>query len=357
MTVLIIGFAAFLLYILQLNFLKHHWDRNLKILLRFESSSMQEGEKGWLTEVIENRKYLPLPMLKVKFQCAKALAFSDAGEAEVTDFYYRNDIFTVMPYRKITRRLEFTAKKRGYYVIHGMDIIAADLFLSKEFHKKETSDTVCVVYPRPLERRLVLPVLQQAQGEILSKRQYLEDPFEYRGIREYQPYDELKQVNWKATARTGGLKVNEQGYTTRQAVRIFLNLSDKGKRKHEEAVEDTIRLCVTLCTELLAEGNRVAVYANSPDCLTGEALRLSANTGQTHFINILHGLARLDTKQDALDFVASFEQVLWRDRENFMTFFLTANPEEDFKELVARYGKVSTDYRVLQVTEGEVWNW
>ena len=37
----------------------------------------------------------------------------------------------------------------------------------------------------------------------------MEDPFEYRGIREYQPYDDMRSVNWKATAKTGDLKVNQ----------------------------------------------------------------------------------------------------------------------------------------------------
>ena len=350
MTIIIIGIAAFLLYVLQLEIFKRFWDKNLSVTLSFQDHSLQEGEKGWLRETIENRKRLPLPMLKVKFQCSRELQFSDAGETAVTDFYYRNDIFTVMPYQKITRRLEFTGKKRGYYSIRGIDLVGADLFLSKEIHKQEKTDTICLVYPKPLDKNAILPMLRQMQGELASRRQYIEDPFEYRGIREYQPFDELKQVNWKATAKTGELKVNERGYTTRQGVRIFLNLTDDGVLKHEDALEDTIRLCVTLCMELLASGNRVAVYANSVDCITGEILQLNANTGKAHLENILRGLARLDTSKKAVDFETAFDTVLKEGREQFLTLFLSPNMEHGFQKFVQEYGAGKGEYRWFWVT-------
>ena len=131
MTILIIGLVAAVLYIFQAQVFRRFWDRGLNVSIGFEDVALQEGEKGWLREIIENRKRLPLPMLKVKFQCSRELQFTDEANAAVTDFYYRNDIFSVMPYKKITRRLEFVARKRGYYNIRRIDLIGADLFLTK----------------------------------------------------------------------------------------------------------------------------------------------------------------------------------------------------------------------------------
>lgn len=350
MTIIILGAVALALYFLQIRIFRLYWDRNLTASIMFESNTMQEGERGWLREVIENRKRLPLPMLKVKFRCSRQLRFLDSDNTAVTDFFYRNDIFTVMPYKKITRRLEFTAGKRGYYNINRIDLIGADLFLSREMHKQLEIDTVCTVYPRPLEREVVISALRQVQGELASRRQYIEDPFEYRGIREYQPYDELKNVNWKATAKTGELKVNERGYTTRQAVRIFLNLTDDGVLKHEDAVEDTIRLCVNLCMELLVMGCRVAVYANSVDCITGEVLRLEANTGKAHMEAILRGLARLDTSKKTEDFKEKFSPLLNEGKDKFLTLFVSPNMEMGFQHFVRDYAAGNAEYRWLWVT-------
>ena len=77
----------------------------------------------------------------------------------------------------------------------------------------------------------------QLNGEMLTRRHLLEDPFEYRGIREYQPYDDMRSINWKATAKTGDFKVNQMGYTSLKSVRIFFNIQDDNILKKEEAVE------------------------------------------------------------------------------------------------------------------------
>ena len=64
-------------------------------------------------EVVENKKALPLPVLGVKFQVARALHFAKDPNAGVSDFYYRSDVFSVMMFQKITRSLPFLATKRG----------------------------------------------------------------------------------------------------------------------------------------------------------------------------------------------------------------------------------------------------
>lgn len=81
----------------------------------FSRKSTVRGESCELLETIENRKLLPLPVLKVKFQVSRQLAFEDAGtESSVTDQYYRNDVFSVRPYTRHIRSLRFTCKKRGF---------------------------------------------------------------------------------------------------------------------------------------------------------------------------------------------------------------------------------------------------
>ena len=75
MTIIILGAVALALYFLQIRIFRLYWDRNLTASIMFENNTMQEGDKGWLREVIENRKRLPLPMLKVKFRCSRELRF------------------------------------------------------------------------------------------------------------------------------------------------------------------------------------------------------------------------------------------------------------------------------------------
>ena len=127
----------------------------------------------------------------------------------------------------------------------------------------------------------------------MYKRQLLEDPFEYRGLREYAPFDEPRTINWKATARTGNLMVNLKGYTALRAVRIFLNLEDRGIWKRQELLELCIRIAVRIAGELLRQGIRTAVYCNARDVLTGEVMHLLPGAGAGHMEQLNRAFAKM----------------------------------------------------------------
>lgn len=98
MVIIWIILGALLLWEIQSVWYAKHWDEELFVSLAFSRKSTVRGESCELLETIENRKLLPLPVLKVKFQVSRQLAFEDAGtESSVTDQYYRNDVFSVLP--------------------------------------------------------------------------------------------------------------------------------------------------------------------------------------------------------------------------------------------------------------------
>lgn len=136
----------------------------------------------------------------------------------------------------------------------------------------------------------------------MAKRHMLEDPFEYRGIREYAPYDEMKTINWKATARTGDLMVNIRNYTSLRAVRIFLNLADTGILKNEQLVELCISIAARFAGELLEQGIRVAVYANGEDVLTGDPMKMQPSAGPGHMESINRAFARISLEEGVYPF-------------------------------------------------------
>lgn len=337
MKIIGIGILAFLLYWLQQVLYRKWWNKSLYVTLRFEESSMFEGEEGSLYEVIENRKRLPLPMLKVKFQTSRNLEFADIKGSRVTDFFYRNDVFEIGGGEKITRTLRFTGKKRGYYKINGIDLVGADLFLSCELLESRESGQYVYVYPKPYRGREFMLSLKQLNGEVLTKRHLLTDPFEYKGIREYQPYDDIRMVNWKATARMEELMVNEKNYTALKAVRIFLNIEDTGILKKEEAVEAAIRIAAGAAEYFLKQGMSVECCGNGRDVLDGGCMRLPAGAGMAQMTEIYKKTARIDTGEDALSFADCFGETLLRDGAGSMTVFVAPNAYEDFVKLVTEY--------------------
>lgn len=206
MKILGIGLIGFFLLVFQKFVYEKLWYRHLSVHIGFAQDHIFEGEQGELKERIENRKWLPLAMLKVKFKTDKRLHFDNHKGSRTTDQYYRNDVFRIGGGEKVTRTLKFIGVRRGYYTINEIDLVASDLFFLDQMISEQQISAEIYVYPRPYDSNKLYQSLIQLNGEILSKRHLLEDPFEYRGIREYQPYDDMRRINWKATAKTGDRK-------------------------------------------------------------------------------------------------------------------------------------------------------
>lgn len=68
-----IGLLFLLLFLGQKLIYNKLWLKNLHVDIRFSQSHVLEGEQGELKEIIENRKRLPLTMLKVKFKTDRHL--------------------------------------------------------------------------------------------------------------------------------------------------------------------------------------------------------------------------------------------------------------------------------------------
>ncbi len=101
MKIILIMLGAVCIYQLQRILYRKYWNKNLTVEIRFTQHAIWEREEGELCETIVNRKWLPLPMLRVKFEADRHLDFMQEGNISVTDRCYKNDIFSVMMYQKI----------------------------------------------------------------------------------------------------------------------------------------------------------------------------------------------------------------------------------------------------------------
>src|SRR5690606_32141098 len=109
--ILLITFA--LLIFLQRLLYSRYWSSRLSANLDFSARVGQEGEQIFLNEQITSSKPLPLPWLTVKFQVSRHLLFPDNVNATVSDDYYREDLFSLGMYQRITRKLPVQLKRRG----------------------------------------------------------------------------------------------------------------------------------------------------------------------------------------------------------------------------------------------------
>lgn len=301
--------GAFLL-VLQTRFYVHKWSDRLSADIRFTDTAVNEGDTSSLTETITNRKALPLITLQAKFHVNKNLRFINEENTVVTDNTYRNDIFSLMSFEKIERKLPFVCTGRGYYQIQELDLISNDLFLTKKSILTLPLSTALYVYPRPVDHAQLDVPFQKMMGTILTKRYAFEDPFEFRGIRPYQTYDSMKDINWKVSAKTGDWKVNVHNYTSSQQVTIFLDLGTNSNLHYERIFEESIRIAASYAAKLITAGIPTRLVSNGMDSLSGQELILPYGAGESHIDTIKKGLSRLDSKKDAGDFLPFIQKEL-----------------------------------------------
>lgn len=340
----IIGIFFLLLFILQKEAYSRLWYRNLHVDIRFEKNHIFSGETSALVEVIENRKRLPLSMLKVKFKTDRHLIFESEKGSLTTDQFYRYDMFHIGGGEKVTRTLTFRGGRRGYYTIDEASLIASDLLLASMFLEDMPIKAEIYVYPRPSDNEEFRKSLRQLNGEVLTRRHLLEDPFEYRGIRDYQPFDPIRCVNWKATAKTGELKVNQKNYTSLKSIRIFFNVQDDGILKKEECVEESLRIVAGLSTFFLSQGIQVACFGNGVDILTEKYVSIEAKAGEGHIDNIYRSLARLNLEKPTVDFCKTFQERLFSQAGDTLTCFVSPNQYDDYLSLLERFGDAGYEY-------------
>lgn len=330
--------VALLLYLGQKTIYQKVWHKNLRVRLSFQEEGIWEGQESTLSEIIENQKKLPLTMLKVKFQTDRHLLFADTKGSRTTDKFYRNDIFQIGALEKVTRVLRFTAGRRGYYTIAEADLVASDLFLTAQYTAAtDIGHCSLYVYPKPFSHPTFRQSLKQLSGQVLTKRHLLEDHFEYRGIREYQPQDDLKSINWKATARTGEFKVNQKNYTAEKSVRIFINLEDTGILKKEDCVEASLQIATALLLLFLEQGMQVAVYCNGVDVLHNEPCILEAGGGIRQREAVLRAFALIDTSKPVRSFTELFSSRLSESSGALMTCIVSPNAYDNFASLILQY--------------------
>ena len=334
MVIIVIGLIAVSLFYLQKFIYFRLWDKELNVVLKFRDETVRAGESTILMQIVENRKWLPLPVLKVKFQCSGNLLFAADKSSQVTDLYNRNDMFSMMPYRRFTRNHKVICSKRGYYGIRGIDLVSADLFLTQEMVRSRFGETWIYVIPAIFDVSELDAMLQKISGEMAHRRHLLPDPFAFRGIREYTPFDELKTVNWKASARSDDLKVNIYDYSAVNSVSVFINVKNRQLSGSDEQIEKAMSIASYLAEVYLTNGIKFSIYANGKDIMTDSILAMEENQNrkQLEHINIM--LARIDLNREVEPFTIFEERI--NQQKDRLVFIISPDWHFEFQDQLER---------------------
>ena len=273
---------------------KNCWSKNLSVNIRFMKNILYANEENELYEVITNKKRILLPILQVKFAITKFFQFAEEENSSVTDMYYRNEFFTVMPYQKITRTYRFKCIRRGVFTMKDLDLICYSLFLNQKYISTFNYEDTVYVLPAKIRRENIPIMITRYMGELERNVHINDDPFTFAGIREYRPYDNIHDINWKISAKMDSYYVNIHNTTYSKNVTILLNLEPNSLSDGEYVIEYCISIAAHISAHLIKAQIPVAFYTNGFD-IENEALPdFKHLASQSHLRNIEIALSRLD---------------------------------------------------------------
>lgn len=272
------------------------WNKNLLVELYFEKDTCVCGESSFLYEVVSNLKVLPISILRVRFYVSKYLDFGDGQNVSVSDKSYKNDIFSVMFYQRIKRKTAFTCRRRGFYQIDKIDIVSYNLFLKTPLVAEMPCNLTLSVLPKFASSKKLDTVFKSIYGQMAVERAQLTDPFEFKGIRQYETFDSVRDINWNASAKSEELMVNVSGYTSNREVVIILNVTGDNNYVEDRVIEQCISISAGICAKFIKAQIPAAFITNGTDCVTGNEISLKGASGEGHIKAIRKGLSRLDWK-------------------------------------------------------------
>lgn len=277
----------------------------------FSSRYSHVGDEILLSEEIVNNRPFPLPLLIVESRIDKNLELSSDVETVRNDCNYHRSVFSMMPFSKVVRRHKVKLLKRGYYDLKSIALSSYDLFgFIKVAQDEAPVNAVITVYPDFLDREIFELPSHSFLGDWVVKRWIVDDPFLNAGVRDYQSTDPMKNINWKATARTGSIKVNAHDFTANTKLMILFNtdLSEGqwGSVIDTSLLERGLSLCATYA-KLAIENSIDAALASNAQSIKkkGVYAETSFGSGEQHLYAILEELALL-----SLEHVTSFHYFL-----------------------------------------------
>ena len=313
---------------------KHALD-NLRLKVDFSKNVADCGEDIELIEVVENKKRLPLPFIILKFATPLELKFYDTLKTPTSDFTYREDMLTMKPFSKHTRRIKVKCSKRGYYVFPRVGITTSDMFLFERFTKDFDNAANLMVLPKVLKTSITEILMSVTLSELQCRRTLVTDPFSLAGIREYGPNDPMKSINWKASARVGELMVNQNASTCAQKVNIFLNLEAYNLKGSTQLLEPAISLAYTYLLELAKLNIPASLITNGRDILSDLPVISESDPGSTAVDKRGIMLAGIDLRKPAVPFAGILEKYLSSTDQGDFILIISPQYSDGFRALLS----------------------
>jgi uncharacterized protein (DUF58 family) len=301
-------FISFFVFLLLFSAIGYNLIVSRSIEVKRLDRELRGGRRQPMISRTVLRNPLPIPIPRLSFIEMPGQFHCDRPAAE----------FTLAPGRSETHVETLRGEHRGEFSYGPARIYGSDPFAFFHWERVDSVRGRAIVFPRiyPMSLENSRGV---AGGSIPIGNPAYEDVTRFRSLREYAAGDELKRVNWKASAKSGKLYTTEYERTITASVEILLNLmeDDYPTRKRDQNVERAVEVAAALVFSYTRLGQPVGIVAAAglssersgergqadPGGSQSRLLSYDPKSGWPHSQQILELLARLATKRGTSDYL------------------------------------------------------
>ena len=255
------------------------------------------GDEIPVTLQVTNRKPLPLWWIEVRDSVPAGSAAVDSAQAGAIASFSRISVdwaAAAGPYEKISHHYTFRAPARGVYELGPATIKTGDPFGLFPEQRMGHENSRILVYPRLIDIGDQPMPSRRPFGETSGGLRIFEDPARIAGLRDYQPGDPLRRIDWKATARSGRLQSRVYEPSSSQHLLICLNtatLTPAWAGVIPELFEGAISIAASVARWAHEQRYSVGLVATSSVANAPRAIRIPPGRAHAQLVRVLAALA------------------------------------------------------------------
>jgi uncharacterized protein (DUF58 family) len=263
--------------------------------------------------------------------------------------------FVYIPRRNfVENKAEHVFKNRGRFIIKDFELSTRFPFgFFRHRRRLSAQEAEIIVYPKIEPVEVEILKLPFEIGKLVSpKRGGGQDLL---ALRDYQPQDDLRHIDWKATARSRRMIVREFAAEDERRVTVIFdtrlrqNEEEKKKSLRERLEEEQKGQPISAAQKRFEKG--VSQIASLLAYFTDEQaeIRLIVDEqvgefgiGKTHLYDCLKRLALVEPKfgETAAGFPRETIDEIFTTRENSYTFFVTEQAEDSLPDEIIQRAKI-----------------
>lgn len=326
---------------------------NLNYTRFFSEKGSYEGDEVTMTEVIHNKSFLPLFMIKIEYYIYNDLQYDDyPPDREHAMQYTLSKFFIILPFMQVRRKHTIKLLKRGYYTLDTINL----LYAKRE--RNVLAPAEIYVYPKMIGIDDLPIPSSSMQGDAFSRQWLIRDPFSVSGVREYRFGDPFNTINFKATAKSAmlgvnGLRVNNRDFCSNRNFMIYLNFqTDKEVampfKVYEKLMEKGLSYAAALLREAFNFGYRAGFAANCTLVSGENQVKFPMTQGALNYEDILMQMSKVRLAEGV-----SFTALLGSDALGGLcdseVFILTTYINEQIDRTVDTFHKFGNNVSVIML--------